>query len=195
LLYYFFGIYSLSYLINYIQNQKGFWMLKVVPIAICSLVGLTALILSFGKNPAKPQLDLMPWASGFYNIKVDQGVVALSLHLQENAVPGNSFIAQKNLIYEISNPALKIIALSGVPSFLTRPDHYAKINSELIEDRLKVLNLIEDAHSWNEAKEVMRAYKIRWFIFERDFAPNWAIEVKKFSMQFDSMAILDSHSK
>lgn len=192
LLYYLIAIYSLAYTFNFLQSKISLRIFQSGSLLMGTIAAIFAIGFASERNLASPKLNLMPWASGFFNKNLKPGVIDLALYLQANSKVGNSFAAHKSLISEISNPTLEIISISGVPSFLTRPEQNLKVNKQLVESRQKVLDSIDDASNWMEAKEIMRVNRIRWLLVSDASLPGWAKNSDSLGRRFDSLIIFDS---
>jgi hypothetical protein len=141
-------------------------------------------------NPAKPLTKVMPWSAAYHNETIEAGLIEAAKFLQLNSFKGDCFAVSINNSNNINNPGLKIISLSGVPAFMLRqPSHVTNGTKDF---RRGVINDIQNASNWDEARKIMRQNNIRWFISIGPKSNDWDLESKDYEKFYEKIKIFDS---
>ena len=163
-----FAIFSNYYLISFIADP----ILRNIKYIVFFLIGLS---MFFGliANPAAPNINLMSWAKDFHGVTLKVGLLDSAKYIQEHSIAGDILATDVESIgVKLDAFATELISLSGVPAYIARPYiNRSECISRLVEDRIEVLNSISAANNWNEAKEILNANHIRWFITSH--LPKW----------------------
>jgi hypothetical protein len=192
-LYIVFGIFTFSYLFKLFYKKNSCHNKEISSIFLIITIGLVVTQYDVNGNPARPNIELMPWSAAFYNRKIEPGAIEVGQYLKTHSKKGDSFLLLGGEISGISNLSLEIIAMSGVPSYITRPEILEIKNNYAIRDRREVLKKIESSISWLEVKALMRLNNIKWCIVWNKADIPWAKISDNYVYKSDAIKIFDSN--
>ena len=163
------AIFTVTYLLRLCQSSINTKKFKVISyIFTAQLLGLT-IFSHWNKNPAEPNLQAMPWAIQLHNQSISPGLIEVSSFIKTHSTLGDVFILDPSLQNTpLSNQAIQLISLSGVPAFLSRTTFMEGIRTEcvrnLINHRIKIYDSLLNTSNWESAGRLMVENGARWFI-------------------------------
>jgi hypothetical protein len=156
---------------------------------------LSSIVHNHGKNPAAPALARMAWAESYHDQVVTPGVVSAAEYLRRHSAPGDVVAFEtKSLGSQLNSLAVEVVALSGVPTFLSRPT--LKLRSgpciqNLVKKRSVVLGEIEKKSTWSDVATLLQSSGIRWYLIVND-SPESKELVDEIALKTGRINVLDS---
>jgi hypothetical protein len=148
-----------------VGNEKKFNLSAAVLVGCCLFA---TLLLNRGVNPARPNIEAMPWAGQFHNQRINPGILESAEYLRRHAKYGDVFamgISPNQTAAK--NPVVQVISLSSVPAFVSRPE-LKKMGGgcvqKIVTKRMDVLKQLSILDDWLDAKSLLQANGIRWFL-------------------------------
>jgi hypothetical protein len=192
LIYIIFAIFTFAYCVEFAGLKFGRRLISWGSIIFVSIIGLFSLLFNFKSNLSVPNIQLMPWSANFHNRKVIPGTGNLAFFLKNNSNKGEFFLMGSDNISGIFNPGLVVISISDVPSYLTRPELWGVMNSNIVGSRREVLKKIENSTDWMEARDIMKENNIRWFISYAEDDIAWPKVSRDFVFENNEFKVFDS---
>jgi hypothetical protein len=197
LLYVIIAIYTITYTVTLATknisnvNKAKKWMSVLV-----TCVFATTILLSWGSNPASPNIQAMPWAEGLHNQPITPGLQESAQYMQTHAKPGDVFAMDAASIgTTLSAPIVEVISLSSIPAFISRPE-LKKMRSQCIREVVtKRLNLIQELSlldNWPEVQRFLQTNGIRWFLIPAGKNPKWDSSLKFAVFLNNGLAVYDA---
>ena len=135
--------------------------------------------------PAAPALSLpkFDWGWGFYGKRVDHGLVQAGKYLREHGRPGEIFALRGlELKWAATDPALQIIALTGMPAYLSYTSAHiieGRAREKIALERYAELARVERATSADGALGELRRLGIAWYVVTGWSGPRWDPEYRR----------------
>lgn len=198
LIYVVIAIYTIIYASNllsvYFQNKNNIvWRVY----GFMVFVFATTIGLNWNSNPARPDVEAMPWASKLDNISIIPGLVNAAQYIKENAKYGDVLATgfSSSNTSDVSNLNIQAVSLTGVPAFISRAD--LKMTSsqcikQVVNERLSLLNQLSTLTNWAESKSFLQNNGIRWFLVTSEELPAWDPGLKSAVFSSNSIAVYDS---
>jgi hypothetical protein len=197
LLYVITAIYTTTYAwflaTNYGSNESKFrqW---VYALTLC--IFTATIVLNWSSNPARPNVQAMPWAEGFHNQRIIPGLLGSAKYIQTHARHGDVLAMDITSIGTTLNaPIIEVISLSGVPAFIARPDLKIKASQcvrEIVTKRLSLLRELSFMENWGDAQKFLQANGIRWFLVSAGEKPKWDSSLKSVVFSSNGMSVYDA---
>jgi hypothetical protein len=203
LLYVVVAIYTVTYAFSLIstrisdQNKKlSYWVYSLV-------IGVFAIsiALNWNSNPARPNIEAMPWASIYHNEPITPGLLESAQYLSSHAKHGDVFamgVVAASVTYP-NNPVDNIISLTGMPAYIARTEmrmKWAGCVKENVVQRLSVLQSLSAINNWPDAQKFLHSKGIRWFLSLPGEKKNWDIDRKYAVFSSNGVSIYDAgHSE
>lgn len=142
---------------------------KRIMLGIVSAGVLGGVLFYWGTDPGKADEISMPWVKDLQYRQLLPGLYEAAEYIRKNSEPGDIFTTgpATAAIFNPGSPAAEIIALSGVPSFLTRSALKvtgSECMQALSSDRLEALQKILHMDDSRQAFELAQRMHIRWFV-------------------------------
>lgn len=197
LLYVIIAIYTITYTATLATknianiNKAKKWMYVLV-----TFVFSATILLNWSSNPARPNIQAMPWAEGLHNQPITPGLQESAQYMQTHAKSGDVFAMDAASIgATLSAPIVEVISLSSIPAFISRPE-LKKMRSQCIREIItKRLNLIQELSlldNWPEAQGFLQTNGIRWFLVPAGKNPKWDSSLKFSVFLSNGMAVYDA---
>ena len=199
LLYVMVAIYTITYITSLVPTSINIESINVKTAAygLVIVIFTTTIILNWNKNPARPNVEAMPWASKLDNQSVIPGLLQASQYMVENASKGDVLATSisSSSTLDVSNLNIQAISLTGIPAFLSRPElkmARSQCVREMVVTRSNVLRSLSDSTSWSVAKVILQQNGIRWFLAFASEKPKWDPELQFSAFSVDGFAVYDS---
>jgi hypothetical protein len=198
LLYVLFSIYTIKYGISFLMSRKlRANNTTIIGFGITVLI-ITTLILSYrGENPARPDIENMPWTSDFHNQNIKPGVIEISDYLRANATSGDILTMGLPSVSGIGpkTQIVQIMSLTGIPAFVARAELKmlgSQCVQETVKRRLSVLSDLSLIDDWSAARDFLHANGIRWYISAADDNPRWDRDSMEAVFSSNGMSVYDT---
>lgn len=184
-----------------VANTWKLWLPRKLPspavTAFACAIVLAATAWALGDtNPAAPNFKAMEWTRAFHLQRLRPGVLQMGGYLGAHSEPGDVFAIDAASIGATANaPVIELIALSGVPAYVARPELRARISSCIkaeVEHRVTVLASLAQAQDRQAAANIMRDNGIRWYLTFDDKPPTWDPDLHFVSLRADGIALYDN---
>lgn len=149
-------------------------------------------------NPARPMIEVMPWAGSYFEQVIAPGVAAASEFIGNRSKPGDvlafDVVSSKS---SLIGPAIEIIALSGLPSYAARTDLYAEgshATADIVASRIRDLAAAENEKDWNQVRQFLRSKGIRWYVFLNGRYPHFDPQGEHVMFQASGVRVYDAGS-
>jgi hypothetical protein len=76
----------------------------------------------------------------------------------------------------LDNSAIEIVALSGVPAFMARPNllmNRSPCLKELTDSRRQLLSLLSESQGWESVRALLTQNGVRWLLVPTDTSQKW----------------------
>ena len=197
LLYVIIAIYTVTYArtlaIDYITSENKFRQLTY---AIVTIVFSVTVLLNWNDNPARPNIQAMPWTEKMFGQNISPGILESAEYLKTHARHGDVLAMGATSIGTIVNaPVIEVVSLSGVPAFIARPALKSK-GSQCVKDiatsRLNVLRKLSSIDNWNDARIFLQTNGIRWYLTPAREMPSWDSDLKDVAFSSNGMHVYDA---
>lgn len=162
----------------------------------CVIALVVTVLVNWNSNPAAPNFKVMEWSRAYHMQKLTPGVLSAAKHLLMNSEQGDVFAIDASYIgANLNAPVIELIALSGVPSYVARPDLRSRRSNCLkmeITHRVAVLGSLSQADDWNAVSNIMQEQGIRWYLVLDGNRPRWDLNLKFASFRGEGIAIYDN---
>lgn len=162
----------------------------------CAVVLLLTIALNWNTNPAAPNFETMPWSRSYHLQKITPGVVETAAYLKDHSERGDVFaIEGASIGTNLNAPVIELIALSGVPSFVARPELRTKLGGCVkaeIERRVAVLRSLSMTDDFEVATRTLRDNGIRWYLVLDGSRPKWDPDLQGAHLRADGIAVYDN---
>lgn len=197
LLYVVVAIYTVTYafalLPKYMHAEKRFtqW-LSGITISIVAV----SIFLNWDLNPARPNIEVMPWASSYHNQSITPGLLEASQYIGIHARPGDVLAMGGDSM--ASNPKahiISLVSLTGIPAFVARSDQKmvrSQCIQEIVTQRLGILQRLSSMDDWSEAQRFLQSNGIRWFVVSSGKGPQWDPELKSPVFSTNGILVYDA---
>jgi hypothetical protein len=149
-------------------------------------------------NPARPDIQTMPWAGQYHNQPITPGILESADYIRTHAVKGDvAAMTNTSIDGMLANEVIEFISLSGVPAFLARPSLKmggSECVRKVVNDRLKILEDLSTAETWPDARKIMQSSGIRWLLISNKEKNHWDPEFKEAVFRKKTIAIYDSRA-
>lgn len=178
--------------IAYSKNQNKFrWFIS--GLMICMVAA--AIIYNWDLNPARPNVDTMPWAGNFHNQPVTPGLQEAAQYIETHARQGD--VMAMGGSSTVSDPRaliVEVVSLTGIPAFVARSDlkmMRSQCVRQLVMKRLSVLQDLSSKSDWPAAKNFLQSNGIRWFLVPNLEKINWDPDRKFAIFSFKEISVYD----
>lgn len=148
-------------------------------------MGCTFVILAFSVtlvrsdhiNPASPDVGTLAWAGNYHNQLVTPGLIEASAYIRAHAQKGD--VLAMGVPFVVSDPRtliVEMVSLTGVPAFIARSElkmRGPKCFQEITSKRVDLLKELAEVENWAEARQVLQAHGIRWFLIAQGDSAKW----------------------
>jgi hypothetical protein len=139
---------------------------------VASLVALPWIFVAAGPM-AQPKFR---WSEFDAAVRLPPGLVEAAEFMRRNSAPGDTFAAAGlRLAYQTFDLSTQLVALSGVPAYLSRP-HFEMIKDAprkaLAARRLEALQELESL-GYDEAMRRLRSLNVTWYVVAGGPLPGW----------------------
>ncbi|GAC1347700.1 MAG: hypothetical protein NVSMB18_33530 [Acetobacteraceae bacterium] len=146
-------------------------------IAVVGGVTLATMLALHAVDPSKPP-KAMPWAPSFYAQPVAPGIPQLAAFLRAHARDGDRLaVGGSGAQPSLTGPALQVVSLTGVPSYVGRIDFAVGTRppaiAALVRQRAAEVDAIGHATDRDAAMVLLRAASIRWLVAVAPELPAW----------------------
>ena len=144
--------------------------------AVALAVLAAAVLGSWGGNPAKPDVEAMPWGSEFHNQPVASGLLGAARYMRAHARSGDVMAMGGDAVSGQSRMIVDVISLTDIPAFLARSElrmRGARCVRRTVEMRADVLKQIMLATDWPQARRMLQENAIRWFLAPSGGSQTW----------------------
>jgi hypothetical protein len=198
LLYLIFAVYTIAYAVSLVstrisdRNKLSYWVYSLV---IC--IFAASIILNWNSNPARPNVEAMPWAGGFHNEPITLGLLETAQYLRTHAKYGDVFamgVVATSVTYP-NNPVDNIISLTGIPAYLARAEMRMKWSDcvrGVVVHRLSVLKAVSAMDNWSDVQRLLQSNGIRWFLPLSGENQKWDIGRKFAVFSSNGISIYDA---
>ncbi len=160
------AIWTVCFLIR--LSPKPLW-----PVLVGGAILALPAIAATADQMARPKFR---WGAFDAAAKVPPGLVKAAEHLRRHAAPGDIFaVAGLTTGYATFDLPVQLCALSGMPSYLSRP-YFEMIKDaprkQLAAARLAALQEIESAE-YGSAVQSLRSLGVRWYVVAGERGPRW----------------------
>jgi hypothetical protein len=164
------AIYTITYAFSLASNHmshnqnKFRWLVCGLMIFIVS----ATVVLTWGSNPARPNVEAMPWAGGYHNQSITPGLLEAAQYIEAHAKQGD--VMAMGVSSTVSDPRaliVEVVSLTGIPAFIARSDlkmMRSQCVRQLVMKRLSLLQELESLTNWPTAKNFLQSNGIRWFL-------------------------------
>ncbi len=117
------------------------------------------------------------WAWPYYGVKVEDGLPQAAAFLRARATPGDIFaVQQSGLGWVATDAATNLVAMTGLPTYLSRPFIYLRRGGE--RERIALQRYAELAQVARErnaagARDRLRRLGIQWYVAAGSQGPLW----------------------
>ncbi len=146
-------------------------------VAATGLACLATLFVFRGVDPARPT-DVMGWARGFYDTKVEPGIPGAATFLRAHRAPGDMMmVGGGGAKAGLSGAALELVSMTDMPSYVGRIEQAVATRSPdivaLVKARAADLAAVDGASDRQAAFALLRARKVRWYVAVAPDLPAW----------------------
>jgi hypothetical protein len=163
---------------------------SVLALAVFAL----AMLASRGVNPAKPDVEAMPWGADFHNQRVEPGLLESARYMRTRARAGDILAMAGGATSGQSRTLVDLVSITDIPAFLARSELRllgASCVQKTVEMRVAALERIAFAADWPEARHLLRDNAIRWFVAPAGDGPQWDPARKDAAYSSDGMSVYD----
>lgn len=145
---------------------------------LCCVLLISSGMYSRNIDQGKADESSMPWARDLQYRRTKPGLLEASDFIRNNSIPGDVFATGvvAASAFAPDSAAVQIIALTGIPSFMTRST-LKMTGSDCIKGltttRMSILNKVEYLTTINEVYTLLRASYIRWYVAMPDQRLSW----------------------
>lgn len=190
LLYIVISIYTITYAFalatSYISNEK-----KIRPWVYGLVVSIftTTVLLTWDSNPARPNIEAMPWARDYQDQPITPGLLEAAQYIRTHARQGD--VLAMGISSTTSDPRALIVetvSLTGIPAFIARSDlkiTRSQCVREIVKKRLSLLQKLSSMNNWSDAQKLLQTNGIRWFLVPPGEKQKWdsSLEFTVFSIK------------
>jgi hypothetical protein len=198
LLYVLFSVYTINYGISFAMSRNlRANNASIVGFGIIVLIVSTITFTYRGENPARPDIENMPWTADFHNQQIIPGLIEVSDYLRANATPGDILTMGLPSVSSIGpkTQIVQIISLTGIPAFVARSE-LKMLGSQCVQEtvtrRLSVLSDLSLIDDWPAARNFLHANGIRWYISTADENPRWDRDSMEAVFSSNGMSVYDT---
>jgi hypothetical protein len=160
-------IWTLCLLVR-VFDRQAWRVLFVIMLVALPVVFATA------SQMAKPKFR---WSELDAAVRVPPGLAEAARFMRRNSAPGETFAAAGlKLAYQTFDLSTQVVALSGLPAYLSRP-HFEMIKDaprrEIATRRLAALQELEDTVQYEAAMHALRELNVRWYVVAEAEGPRW----------------------
>jgi hypothetical protein len=142
-------------------------------LAAAALLALPAIVVS-AQTMIRPKFA---WGAQDAAARVPPGLVETAAYLRRHGAPGDIFaVAGLTAAYATFDLPMQLCALSGMPSYLTRP-YFESLKDaprrKLVAERLAALQAIEKMDDAAQAMQALRALGVQWYVVAREHGARW----------------------
>jgi hypothetical protein len=154
-----------------------------------------ALLASRGSNPARPDVDAMPWGADFHDQRVAPGLQDVARYMRSHALHGDIMAMDADAISGASHTIVQLISMTDIPAFLARSDLRALRGGcvlRTVEMRALVLKHVALAEDWPGARQLLRDNGIRWFVAPAGRPVPWDPNRQAAAYSSEGMSVYDA---
>jgi hypothetical protein len=197
LLYVLISIYTITYGIRLMVNLESCMdNLRPWGYAFVIFIVSTTTVVSWNSNPARPNVEIMPWAGNFHDQSVLPGLLEVAQYIRINSKNGDVLtMGAPSLVTDPRAQIIEIISLTGIPAFVARPDlkmRGSQCVKEIVNKRLSLLNDLSVISSWIDAKIFLQNNGIRWYVSPVGAPPKWDANLKDIVFSSNGMSVYDA---
>jgi hypothetical protein len=198
LLYVLFSIFTINYGLSLVASRNPV-------VSKTTLIGLGVAVLFIttitytyqGTNPARPDIERMPWTDDFHNQTITPGLLDVSDYLRANARDGDVMTMGLSSVSSIGprTQIVQILSLTGVPAFVARSELKmlgSHCVQEIVRNRLGILNELALIEEWSSAQKFLQSNGIRWYISTNDEKPRWDTGSVQAVFSSNGMSVYDA---
>lgn len=179
--------------INNKTNEKklNIWIYGIV----ISIFGMTILF-SWESNPARPNMEAMPWTKNFYNHPATPGLLETSQYLKAHAKQGDVIAMNvSSTVGNLRSPITEVISITGIPAYIARSDLQMMRSGcvqKIADTRLKVLKELLILDNWHNAQHFLQNNGVRWFLVLPGEKLQWDSARKFASFSSNGLTVYDA---
>ena len=186
LIYLLFAIWSLNYILIALRSVEALSGLvsRNACRAVVVLFVIAAISVAWLTEAAKPNVKSMAWAERLHGIPESKEKLELARFFVEHSGKGDVFLVGRLVAKQsealVNDLTTEIIALAGIPSYLSREDLFKVIpgcTSIVAQQRLLTRDELAATSNWDSIRVRLRREGIRWYVLEKPNALAWAATV------------------
>ena len=198
LLYVIISIYTIYYAIRCVINFEFIVSnLRSIANELVILVISVTIFANWGSNPARPDIEKLPWTGDYHNQHITPGLIEITRYLRINAKEGDVLVMGllSVLSSDPSTPIVQIVSLTGIPAFVARSDlkiRGSQCVQEVVRKRLSILKELSLMDEWSVARSFLQTNGIRWYISTMGENPKWDLSLKESVFSSNGISVYDA---
>lgn len=141
------------------------------------VVVLLMVLLGRGAKPARPSLAHMPWANGFYDVRIEPGIAQVASHIRRHSTSGDTLMMSGFPMRGfLQSPLTELVSLSDVPAYIGQTELLEKKGGAMLSisaTRSAEVEEIVTVRSWSAACHRMQKIGVRWYVESEAGLPRW----------------------
>ena len=198
LLYALLSVYTTHYAIGIATSRKVRVNDTVLLASAMTVLLISVAVFTYqGANPARPDIEKMPWTADFHNQQITPGLLEISNYLRTHAREGDVLTMGLPSVSSIGpkTQIVQFISLTGIPAFIARSELKmlgSQCVQEIVKRRLIILNELAMSDDWPAARQHLQNNGIRWYISSIGEIPKWDNGLKEGVFTSNGMNVYDA---